>query len=765
MGMSSGCSLRLADPGCLRPRGLELSMDENALALLAATLEHAATGGVVLLDADGAPLHANAAARAIFGVDAAGALLARLPAQPLGAALAQAGQTSVAVNLATGAALLEAIDLQVRALRGADQAVVGYLLQLALPAPQVPPGAARLDAVSVDAVWLWDIASGREIYSREWKAMLGFADTEVGDSAEEWRTRVHPDDLAPALAAINRARQPTANGFQIDHRLRHRNGEWRWIRSRGHVVERDAQGEALRMVGIDRDISEIRELQLQLDEREGLLAMAERLSGLGYWTWDPASDHVRWSAGMYRAFGLPAGGAPPSFAQHRELMAADSHARLDRAVRAALERGEAYSIDIELRRPDGSCCHAIAVGEPVHDARGNVLRLWGVLYDVTEQRARGLAAQRQAALLEQVSRIGRIGGWSLQTTSGALAWTEGTYRIHDLDPGEPVDVERALSFYLPRSRARIAAAVAAAIDHGRAFDLEAQVRTASGRDLWVRAMGEAEPGDDGKPRVSGVFQDVTAAKLAELRLAQTMEDLRARNRELQDFAAAASHDLQEPLRKIQTFGSLLVGRAAGELDAQSRDWLGRMTAAAARMSELVGDVLAYSKVSSGPEIPDEVDMAAIGAAVVGDLEALIAASGGEVRIEPLPALRADPTQMRQLLQNLIGNALKYRDVARTPRVRVSAAIVELPAVATGLIGPHCRIEVADNGIGFDNRYAEQIFAPFQRLHDRSHFDGTGMGLAIVRRIAERHGGRAHARATPGAGAVFTVDIPLERLVR
>jgi PAS domain S-box-containing protein len=627
------------------------------------------------------------------------------------------------------------------------------------------PGAARASPELLrelpSAAWYWDVAADREVYSSEWKAMLGHAEHEIGESAAEWRARIHPDDLARAVATAQAALAPGAPPYEDEYRMRHRDGSWRRIASRGAVVERDAAGRGIRMVGADRDITELRELALRVDQREALLAMAERLAGIGYWTWDPAADRVMWSRGMYAAFGLPEQGPAPRFAAHPELMAPESFARLQAAVERALTIGEPYTLELDLRRPDGSERAVVAIGEAVRGIHGEVVRLWGLLYDVTERRGDERERLRQQRLLARMSALASIGGWSLDLAAQRLDWTDETYRIHGLPVGTPVDVGQAIGYYLPDYQPLVQDAVRRTLETGEPFDLEARIRRADGCEIWVRAAGERELVGGRALRVFGTFQDITAAKDARTRLAQAMEDLRARNRELQDFSVAASHDMQEPLRKIQTLGSLLADRFADGMDPQARDLLERMRAAAGRMGDLVGDLLAYSRVARQAPQPPRIDLGAVAAGVVADLEVDIQRRGGVVEIGALPRLCADATQMRQVLQNLIGNALKYQPEGRAPRVRVAAEVLVLPSVVTGELRPHCRLSVSDNGIGFEPRYAEQIFAPFQRLHDRSTYEGTGMGLAIVRRIAERHGGRVHARGAPGEGAEFVLELPVD----
>ncbi len=262
------------------------------------------------------------------------------------------------------------------------------------------------------------------------------------------------------------------------------------------------------------------------------------------------------------------------------------------------------------------------------------------------------------------------------------------------------------------------------------------------------------PGDDGL--VYGVGHDITERRRAEQALRQTLVDLNNRNRELQDFAFIASHDLQEPLRKIRAFSDRLQLRHAAALDPEARDYLDRTGQAAARMQTLIDDLLAYSRVVARGKAFGAVDLDQVLTGVIDDLEARLESSGGRIERSPLPTLEGDPTQLRQLLQNLLANALKFRSPDRAPVVQVSAQQTSLHGA------PAWELRVEDNGIGFEARYAEKIFGPFQRLHGRHEYEGTGIGLAIVRRIAERHRGTVRAEGRLGEGATFILVLPAQQ---
>ncbi len=235
-------------------------------------------------------------------------------------------------------------------------------------------------------------------------------------------------------------------------------------------------------------------------------------------------------------------------------------------------------------------------------------------------------------------------------------------------------------------------------------------------------------------------------------------ELERSNLELEQFAGIASHDLQEPLRKIQAFGDRLKTHFGQGLPEQAADDLGRMLAAAGRMRSLIDDLLTYSRITRKERTLETVNLGEVAQDVVADLDGRLQNTGGRVEIGPLPTLRADKTLMRQLLQNLIANALKFRKPDLAPVVQIDSRLDG----AANAANSNWEIVVRDNGIGFENEYGNRIFNMFERLHGRNEYEGTGMGLAICRRIVERHGGSISANSAPGQGATFQIRLPTEQ---
>jgi light-regulated signal transduction histidine kinase (bacteriophytochrome) len=237
---------------------------------------------------------------------------------------------------------------------------------------------------------------------------------------------------------------------------------------------------------------------------------------------------------------------------------------------------------------------------------------------------------------------------------------------------------------------------------------------------------------------------------ANVALEQRAKELGRSNAELEQFASIASHDLKEPLRKVQTFTDQLTEKEAGHLSDEGRDYLARTSAAGKRMQALIDDLLKFSRVATQGRPFEQVDLKTVADQAVYDLEAVITQSGGSVEVGDLPTVAADPLQMRQLIQNLISNAIKFHREGIPPEVHISGRVR----------GRFAEIQVSDNGIGFEPRYQARIFRVFERLHGRGTYPGTGIGLALCRKIVDRHGGTINAESTPGEGSTFTVTLPL-----
>ena len=294
------------------------------------------------------------------------------------------------------------------------------------------------------------------------------------------------------------------------------------------------------------------------------------------------------------------------------------------------------------------------------------------------------------------------------------------------------------------------------ISSGKYWENEVCNRAKDGSLYWVNTTIAPFLNEQGKPyQYVSIRYEITRRKKAEEQLRVMVGRLEHSNRELQDFASVAAHDLQEPLRKIQTFGDRLKTKFGPELSEEGNDYLGRMLSSAGRMRKLIDDLLTYSRVTSKGNPFQVVELSSLLKDVLSDLEVRIEQCGGKVEVDQLPALDADPSQMRQLFQNLIANGLKFHRPGVPPIISIKAKVYR----------DQCELSVTDNGIGFDEKYLDRIFTIFQRLHGRQEYEGTGVGLAVCRRIVERHGGTITAKSTLGEGANFLVKLPMKQSLK
>jgi len=247
-------------------------------------------------------------------------------------------------------------------------------------------------------------------------------------------------------------------------------------------------------------------------------------------------------------------------------------------------------------------------------------------------------------------------------------------------------------------------------------------------------------------------QQIEIAKAKE-QIEKYAAELEDRNQELREFTSIASHDLKEPLRKVITYSSRLKDILGQTEDEKVTDYLEKLVETGARMQSLIEDLLKYSTVSIKKEPFEDTDLEKVLKDVVSDLEVRIKESGAQVEVDDnLPKIKADQTQMRQLFQDLISNALKFQNKGNVPKVSVNSQIVNKEFI---------EIKVNDNGVGFDEKYLDRIFKPFQRLHSPKDYEGTGIGTAICYKIVSRHGGEITATSTPGEGSSFIIRIPVK----
>ncbi|WP_247231815.1 ATP-binding protein [Telluribacter sp. SYSU D00476] len=392
------------------------------------------------------------------------------------------------------------------------------------------------------------------------------------------------------------------------------------------------------------------------------------------------------------------------------------------------------------------------------------------LSDITKSKELEVDFEYNHRLLSDAELTMRFGSWTWdlsQGPEGSLNWTEGTYHLLGYNPKtftSSVNYPFFLKHVHPDDLETLDANIKEAVRNRESFVEEYRVITATGEEKNVISRGQFIK-DDLKNKliyIGNIF-DVTSLKVIQNELERRVEDLNKSNEDLEQFAYVASHDLQEPLRKIVSFGERLESRSRGALNEEQRLYLDRILNATRRMQEMISNLLEFSRVARTKDGFVPTDLNAILKSTISDLEITIQQKNALVMIGDLPEIESIPSQMSQLFMNLLSNALKFTKREVRPIIKIEAEFLKNnEVIKQGLVPDksYVRLTVSDNGIGFENEQANRIFTLFQRLRGRSEFEGAGIGLSVCKKVVENHSGTIEARGVPDGGATFTIVLPI-----
>lgn len=416
-------------------------------------------------------------------------------------------------------------------------------------------------------------------------------------------------------------------------------------------------------------------------------------------------------------------------------------------MRAALRAGKDCDVTLRNYRKDGSLFWNELRLTPIHDGYGNLTHYVGIMTDVTARIASERLLRDQEALYRTLVR--NLPQMAVFIYDHNLRYLLAEGELLSRPPSSSIQYEGShLRDVMPLENAETLQPYYERALKGEAIQLE---RRAYERIFYSNFLPLRR--EDGSISYGClIVQDVTDLRETEHVLRRYTKELQRSNRELQDFAYVASHDLQEPLRKIQAFSDRIISKHHDELSEEVSDHLDRIKRAAERMQLLMDALLAFSRVTTKGQPFEEVDLNAVVAEVLRDLDWRVEQTGAQIALGNLPTIMGDATQLQQLMQNLIANALKYHQPDHAPKIAIHSTTVARDDQTWQ------QISIADNGIGFDEKYAERIFGVFQRLHARGQYEGTGIGLAICRKIVERHNGKIYAHSKPGVGSTFIVEL-------
>jgi PAS domain S-box-containing protein len=557
----------------------------------------------------------------------------------------------------------------------------------------------------------------------------------------------HPEDADVINQQRTRLYAGEIDAVRVEKRYLRKDRSVVWV-SFTMVLERARDGTPLYEIAVYDDITARKTAEAALRAGEERFRRTFELAGAGLAQVSLDGHFMRVNPRVCEIFGYSERELIGRSA--KELSHPDDRDAAD-GPRAQVLAGEMDSARLEKRylRKDGSVVWVSLVIALERDAAGRPLHAISVLDDITGRKRTEAALRESEALFRSTFELAASGiahvsleGRFLRVNRqlcGILRYREDELigrSVKDISHPEDRDLTDA-----QRSRVRAG--------ERQSVRFEKRYLRKDGSVVWVSLGVALVRGEDGAPLYEiAMFDDITERKQAEAALREAHEELKRSNSELEQFAYVASHDLQEPLRMVSSYTQLL-GRRYGEtFDADAREFMGYIVDGAARMKQLIEDLLAYSRVGTRARDFKTVDLARPLARALGNLRTALEESGGAVTHDPLPALPADEVQLAQVFQNLIGNALKFRS-AQAPRIHVGVSEND----------KFFEIAVRDNGIGIEPQYFERIFMVFQRLHNKGEYPGTGIGLAICKKVVERHGGQVRVESRPGEGSAFIFTLP------
>ncbi len=624
-------------------------------------------------------------------------------------------------------------------------------------------------------IWEWKIASGRLVWSCELKGMFGFPAEGDDLTLERLRQAIHPEDRSRVEASLQKALSERTN-YAAEYRIVLPDGRVRWIQSTGRGEY--AEGVPVRMIGVALDVTDRKTAEEEINRREGQLAEAQRIAQVGSYEWDVASGRVFRSAQLCAIFGLRPEEFEPSFEGYLRRVHPEDQSATKQTIEEAFRRGAPFDFEERIVRPDGAVRVLHSRGSWVCDAEQRPQKLLGTCQDITERMNAEDQLRRSEERFQIVARATNDAIWDWDLATDRVWWNQGIFTLFQYPPEQ---VDGASSWRLARLHPddvdRVASGMRAVMERkGQFWSAEYRFRRfdSSYADIFDRAFVTYD--DAERPvRMIGAMIDISERKQAlemleqrvsertaelrsknselehEINHRKRIEDLlRDRNEELKSYAYTVSHDLKAPLRGIAGYARELDRRHRTGLTERAHFCVDQILTAAGNLDHLIEDLLYYSRLDAQKPLCVELNLAHVVDDILEERKAAIQEHSADVAVE-LSAVRVRTWELgiSQIVANLVDNAIKYSRGAKPPRITISSQ--ELP---NGF-----RLTVADNGIGFDMKYAERIFGLFNRLVRQEEFEGTGAGLAIVKKVVEKLYGRIWTESKPGAGATFFVELP------
>lgn len=578
----------------------------------------------------------------------------------------------------------------------------------------------------------------------------------------------HPDDVDLVKRSIQESIQ-SHEPFNFYYRIVLPNSTLKILHARGEVLV-DESGTAYKLVGTAQDVTERQQLIERLQQSDGLYKQAQALTHIGNWVWDLASNRLTWSDELYRIFGLDVQSEDISLERYLSLVHPADKELINQYVH------KPHDLYYRIVLPNGNVKILHGKAEVILTKDGNPYKMIGTSQDVTEEKMIEKQLRDNQNFIQKIADAAPsiIASYNINTGKYSFI-NQGLEKLLGYKPQQVLD--EGVSFFTklihPDDVAQLMEKNARAIEISNKSELldnnemitefQYRLRHKNGHYRWFHTFGTVFDRDSNRQieHILNISLDITERMEAEQVLFEKNMELQQSNASLKEFAYVASHDLQEPLRKISTFGDRLLFTQREKLDAEGKVYLEKIISSSIRMQQLINDLLSISMIS-GNKTFQPYSLQLIFNEVLVSLEHIIEQRKAVITSDNLPEANIVPSQFRQLFQNLISNSIKFTLANVPPDITIRSKFLTTKDVKEynlAKANKYLQIIFSDNGIGFDKIFADKIFAIFQRLHNKSEYEGTGIGLAICKKIIENHGGVIFASGVENKGSNFTIIIP------
>lgn len=601
--------------------------------------------------------------------------------------------------------------------------------------------------------WRWDLEINKVFWSDELYNIFEKNSSSFIPSLESFALCVHADDRE---FVVDRVKQSLVDHQPFSHECRIVNdkGTIKKIFLQGKVSV-DEKGNALKMFGIVQDITQQIEIEIELKQTTERFHNLSKATDDSIWDWNLITDEVWWNDNFYSVFGYdPANGAPALGEWIMKIHPDDRTKIVTKLKEIRHTTIDSWRDEFKYFKKDGAVGIGLNKAHIIRDHDGKPIRIIGAIHDITERRKAVQQIADSERKYRQIVETAQEGVWLIDENNYTIFVNKKMCEMLEYSQDEIIGRQNYV--FKDESEKEDAVQLIERRKKGISEQYETSYITKSGKHLWVFVSANPVFDDEGNYKGAlGMLTDITQRKLQKELLKKSEADLEMKNRELEQknteleqFAYIASHDLQEPLRTVTSFADRLQKQHKDKLDETGAKYLYFIQQGAERMKTLITDLLNYSRIGRGRELKP-VDCNEIISTVIADLDTAIQESKVEIKTENLPVVSGYTTEMKQLFQNLVVNAIKFRKKEVTPKIHIRSQP----------INGGWQFSVQDNGIGIDEQFNERIFAIFQRLHTRNEYEGSGIGLSHCKKIVELHGGKIWVKSKPGEGAIFHFTIP------